>query len=235
MGFIKFDILGLSTLKMIEGAIGHILKRHHGVENPTFEQIQEYYNNHLHPDKIDLNDKQVYKNIFHKGKWAGIFQFTEAGAQNFCTKAKPNNIINISAITSIYRPGPLKANVHRKFVNAKKNAHKIQYDHPIIKEILGPTFNFVIFQEQFMLLAQKLGGFTPGESDKLRKTLVKKSLDTLGGKASERDIAKEKFVRGAKKLHGIDEKITIDLWETIEAFSVYGFNKAHAIAYAIDS
>ena len=86
-----------------------------------------------------------------------------------------------------------------------------------------------------MLLAQKLAGFTPGESDKLRKTLVKKSLDTLDGKASERELAKEKFVKGARKLHDIDEKITTALWETIEAFSVYGFNKSHAIAYAIDS
>ena len=83
MGFIKFDILGLSTLKMIEGAIYHILQRHHNVENPTFEQIKEFYEAHLHPDKIELNDQQVYRNIFHKGKWAGIFQFTEKGAQNF--------------------------------------------------------------------------------------------------------------------------------------------------------
>tara|TARA_Y100000310_G_scaffold121766_1_gene120485 strand:- start:874 stop:2214 length:1341 start_codon:yes stop_codon:yes gene_type:complete len=91
------------------------------------------------------------------------------------------------------------------------------------------------FQEQFMTLAVELAGFTPGESDKLRKTLVKKSLDTMGKKGDEREAARKKFVQGAKDLHGIDERVTQALWETIEAFSVYGFNKSHAVAYAIDS
>ena len=86
MGFIKFDLLGLSTLKMMEGAIYHILKRHHGVEEPTFAQIRDYYEENLHPDILDLNDQEVYRNVFHPGKWAGIFQFTEHGAQQFCTK-----------------------------------------------------------------------------------------------------------------------------------------------------
>ena len=109
MGFIKFDILGLASLRMMEGAIRHILKRHHGLEKPTFDDVKEYYDTKLHPEKIDLNDQKVYKNVFHKGKWAGIFQFTEGGAQDFCKKAKPKSIIDIAAITSIYRPGPLSA------------------------------------------------------------------------------------------------------------------------------
>ena len=86
-----------------------------------------------------------------------------------------------------------------------------------------------------MTLAVELAGFSPGESDKLRKTLVKKSLDTMGKKGDEREAARKKFVEGAKKLHNIDESITQALWSTIEAFSVYGFNKSHAVAYAIDS
>jgi DNA polymerase-3 subunit alpha len=94
---------------MIESASGHILKRYHGVENPTFEDIKKYYDENLHPDKIDLTDNQVYTNIFHKGKFAGIFQFTNPGAQRLSKKSKPNDIIDISAITSIYRPGPLSA------------------------------------------------------------------------------------------------------------------------------
>ena len=92
---------------MIEGAITHILRRHHGIENPTFEQIKEYYDENLHPEKINLKDQKVYKNIFWKGKWAGIFQFAEKGAQYFCKRAKPKNIIDIAAITAVYRPGPL--------------------------------------------------------------------------------------------------------------------------------
>ncbi len=120
MGFIKFDLLGLSTLKMMEGAIEHILRRHHGIENPTFAHVREYYDENLHPDKIDLDNQEVYENIFHKGKWAGVFQFTEQGAQGFCTKVKPRNIIDVSAVTSIFRPGPLSAGVDADYVEAKE-------------------------------------------------------------------------------------------------------------------
>ena len=120
MGFIKFDLLGLSTLKMMEGCIEHILRRHHDIENPTFNDIKKYYDKTIHPDVVNLEDEKVYKNTFHRGKWAGIFQFTEGGAQNFCKRVKPNNIIDISAVTSIYRPGPLsgiKTKLRVKFVD----------------------------------------------------------------------------------------------------------------------
>jgi len=102
MGFIKFDILGIASLRMIEGAIRHVLKRHHNIKEPTFDDVKKFYSDNLHPEKMDLSDKKVYKNIFHKGNWAGIFQFTERGAQEFCKRVKPNNIIDLSAITSIY-------------------------------------------------------------------------------------------------------------------------------------
>jgi DNA polymerase III alpha subunit len=233
-GFLKFDFLGLTLLKDVENCIRRILIKQ-GIEEPTFLQIRDFFDKHLNCRTNKQEDSKVWKHVYEEGKFTAVFQFTADGARKFCLDAKPTDIETLGALTAIYRPGPLKANVHQKFVKAKKNAHNIIYDHPVIKEVLGPTFNFVIFQEQFMLLAQKLAGFTPGESDKLRKTLVKKSLDTLDGKASEREVAKQKFVKGARKLHNIDEKITTELWETIEAFSVYGFNKSHAIAYAIDS
>ena len=127
MGFIKFDILGLASLRMLEGAIERILKRHHGVESPTFSDIKNFYEENLHPEKIDLNDNQVWENIFHEGKWAGIFQFTEAGAQSFCKRAKPDNIIDLAAITSIYRPGPLSAGVDKIYTNAKHNPEDVEY------------------------------------------------------------------------------------------------------------
>ena len=191
MGFIKFDILGLSTLKMIEGAVGHILKRHHGIENPTFDDIKKYYDEKLNPDVINLNDQKVYKDIFHKGKWAGIFQFTEKGAQNFCVRAKPKNIVNIAAITSIYRPGPLSANVHESYIEAKENPGKIKYGNEIVKEITKETYGFLIFQEQIALLAHKLGkDFSLDEGNKLRKLLTSglmqcgRSLSSLVGMVS---------------------------------------------------
>lgn len=232
MGFIKFDILGLSTLKMIEGAIGHVLKRHHGVEDPTFEQVQEYYNEHLHPDKMNLNDQKVYKNIFHKGRWAGIFQFTEEGAQKFCVKAKPKNIINVSAITSIYRPGPLSANVHESYVDAKENPGKIKYGHEVVKEYTKETYGFLIFQEQIALLAHKLGkDFSLDEGNKLRKLLTKKGT---GAVAEQKAKLKLKFVAGCVE-KGLSEDWANKMWQKFEFFSGYGFNKSHAVSYSIIS
>jgi len=230
MGFIKFDILGLSTLKMIEGAIGHILKRHHGIEDPTFKQIQEYYNGTLHPDKLKLDDLKVYKNIFHKGKWAGIFQFTEKGAQNFCRRAKPKNIINIAAITAIYRPGPLSANVHELYVEAKDSPGKIKYTHDIVKEVTKETYGFLIFQEQIALLAHKLGkDISLDEGNKLRKLLTKKGTDK--GHKEKLEIQK-KFVAGCLE-KGVAETQAKSLWQKFEFFSGYGFNKSHAVSYSI--
>lgn len=107
MGFIKFDLLGLASLRMMEVAITHILRRHHGIKNPTYDDVKSYYDSNLHPDVIDLDDQSVYTNIFHGGRWAGVFQFTESGAQSFCQRAKPCSIVDIAAITSIFRPGPL--------------------------------------------------------------------------------------------------------------------------------
>jgi DNA polymerase-3 subunit alpha len=140
MGFIKFDILGLASLRMVEGAVERILKRHHGIENPTFEQ-------HLHPDKIDLDDSQVWRNVFHKGKWAGIFQFTEAGAQSFCKNAKPDNITDLAAITSIYRPGPLSAGVDKMFIGAKQEPDEVEYQNQTVRDVTEETYGFLIFQE----------------------------------------------------------------------------------------
>ena len=233
-GFLKFDFLGLTLLKDVENCIRRILVKQ-GNENPTFLDIKEFFDEHLNCRYNVAEDPEVWKHSYHRGRFTGVFQFTAQGARKFCLAAKPTSIEELAALTAIYRPGPLKANVHKKYVKAKRNAADVKYDHPVIESVLGPTFNFVVFQEQFMTLAVELSGFTPGESDKLRKTLVKKSLDTMGKKGDERAAARKKFIEGAKELHGIPENITDALWKTIEAFSVYGFNKSHAVAYAIDS
>jgi DNA polymerase-3 subunit alpha len=230
MGFIKFDLLGLSTLKMMEGAIYHILKRHHGVEEPTFEQIRDYYEKTLHPDVMDLNDKDVYESIFHPGKWAGVFQFTEHGAQQFCTKVKPNNIIDLSAITSIFRPGPLSAGVDADYVEAKESPHYIKYLSDEAREITEETFGFLIFQEQIALLAHKLGGLTLDEGNMLRKVLTKKGT----GKNSVKGRLHDKFIKGCVA-NNINRDEAQSLWDKFEFFSGYGFNKSHAVSYSIIS
>jgi len=230
MGFIKFDLLGLSTLKMMEGCIEHILRRHHGIQNPTFADVRDYYEKNLHPDVLDMDDQAVYENIFHTGKWAGVFQFTEQGAQRFCTRVKPRNIIDVSAITSIYRPGPLAADVHEEYVEAKESPHYIQYVSDEVQEVTGETFGFLIFQEQIALLAHKLGGLTLDEGNMLRKVLTKKGT----GKNSVKGKLHNKFITGCVD-KGLDRDVAQNLWDKFEYFSGYGFNKSHAVSYSIIS
>ena len=230
LGFIKFDILGLASLRMVEGAISHILRRHYGVENPSFDDIKKWYDENLEPNVLNLNDQKVYKNVFHKGKWAGVFQFTEKGAQGFCKKAKPESIIDISAITSIYRPGPLSAKVHNHYVAAKRNPKSVKYIHPLVKEVTKETHGFLIFQEQIALLAHKLGkDLSLDEGNMLRKLLTKKGT----GKGNEKKMAiYKKFVEGCVEKR-ISKEDANKLWQTFEYFSGYGFNKSHAVSYSI--
>ena len=230
MGFIKFDLLGLSTLKMMEGCIEHILRRHHGVEEPTFPEVLDYYNKTIHPDIIDFDDQAIYENIFHQGKWAGVFQFTEQGAQGFCTRAKPTSIIDISAVTSIFRPGPLSAGVDADYVEAKKHPQYVSYLSEEARKITEETFGFLIFQEQIALLAHKLGGLTLDEGNMLRKVLTKKGM----GKNSVKAKLHAKFVKGCAA-NKIDREKAEDLWNKFEYFSGYGFNKSHAVSYSIIS
>ena len=232
MGFIKFDILGLETLAMIESAIYHVLKRHKGIKEPTFEDIKEFYNENLHVDKIDFDDQNVYENIFHAGKWAGIFQFTESGAQRFCQKAKPKSIIDISAITSIYRPGPLAADVDKNYVTAKENPESIQYLHKHVKDITESTAGFLVFQEQIASIAHKLGkDLSLEEGNQLRKVLTKKGT---GKEAQVKQALFQKFVDGCVN-KSIPKKEAEKMWQTFEFFSGYGFNKSHAVCYSIIS
>ena len=229
LGFIKFDILGLASLRMMEGAIRHILVRQ-GNCSPSFEDIKDYYNKNLHPDVIDLDDQNVYENIFHKGKWAGIFQFTEKGAQNFCKRAKPTSLIDISAITSIFRPGPLSANVDQQYVDTKNGYKHVEYIHPIVEEITKETHGFLIFQEQIALLAHKLGkDVSLDEGNKLRKLLTKKGT---GKGHEEKNKIYKKFIQGCaeKRIPNGDAEA---LWKTFEYFSGYGFNKSHAVSYSM--
>ena len=229
LGFIKFDLLGLSTLRMIEGAIRHILKRHHNIPEPTFEDVKKFYDEKLHPDVIDFDDEKVYKNIFQRGNFAGIFQFTEQRAQEFCANAKPKSLVDISAITSIYRPGPLSANVHEQYIQAKNMPEQIDYLNEHVKDVTYETYGFLIFQEQIALLAHKLGkNLSLDEGNMLRKVLTKKGT---GKGARVKNQLKQKFINGCVE-KGIRQREAEDMWERFEYFSGYGFNKSHAISYS---
>ena len=159
-----------------------------------------------------------------------MFQFTNNGAQNFCRKSKPKNIIDISAITSIYRPGPLSAGVDNQYVNAKNNPSSVKYMHKLIKEVTKETHGFLIFQEQIALLAHKLGkDLTLDEGNMLRKLLTKKGT---GKTYEKKKKIYGKFVKGCVE-KGIEESDAQKLWQTFEYFSGYGFNKSHAVSYSI--
>jgi len=232
MGFIKYDLLGLATLRMFEGAITNILKRRHGIQEPTFQDIRKFYDENLHPDVLDLNDSKVYRNVFQKGNWAGIFQFTERGAQALCQSVKPKNIIDLSAITSIYRPGPLSANVDKDFINARRAPGMITYFNEKHRETTEETYGFLIFQEQIALLAHQLGkNISLDEGNSLRKVLTKK-----GTGKTKKVLASlyGRFVDGCVE-KGMKASDAEDLWRKFEFFSGYGFNKSHAVSYSIIS
>ena len=212
-------------MQMVEDCIRRILLRELG-RDPTFVEVKGFYDQKLNCRYVEPNDSKVFRHVYQEGRWSGIFQFTSDGARKFCVAAKPENIIDLSTITAIYRPGPLKDNVHKKYVEAKQNRDAIKYDHPVIEEVLGPTCGFIVFQEQFMVLAQKLAGFSPGDSDKMRKTLVKKDLTSLGKKSEEKEALEKKFVSGCIEKSGLTPKQAQDLFDTIAYFSLYGFNKS---------
>jgi DNA polymerase-3 subunit alpha len=232
MGFIKYDLLGLSTLGMFEDAIKHILIRHKGIKKPTFKDVKKFYDENLHPDILDMDDKKVYKRIFQEGKWAGIFQFTNSGAQTLCQNVKAANIIDISAITSIYRPGPLSANVDKDYIEAKKAPKLVKYYNQIHREITEETYGFLIFQEQIALLAHKLGkNISLDEGNSLRKVLTKKGTGKTDQVLSS---LYDRFIEGCVE-KGMKKADAIDLWKKFEFFSGYGFNKSHAVCYSIIS
>lgn len=229
MGFIKFDYLGLGTLRMFEDAIELILQRHFGIKNPTFEDVKKFYNEKLHPDVINFDDQKVYENVFHKGNWAGIFQFAEKGMQSFAKRSKPTSLMDLTALTSIWRPGPMSAKVPEKFIKAKKSGN-ISYRNAALEPFLKETYGFLIFQEQIAQIVCGLGeDISEDDGNKLRKILTKKGT---GNKLN--DQIYDKFVSGCKKKK-IPEKDAAQIWEDIDNFKQYGFNKSHALSYSIIS
>ena len=232
MGFIKFDVLGLASLRMIEGAIKLILKRHFSNHEPSFADIQDFYNKYLHPDTADFKDKKVWENVFHKvSSQPGIFQMTQRGAQDFCERAKPDSLEELSNLTSIYRPGPMEANVPDLYVQAKSDPESMTYDHPTIKKILHGSLGFIIYQEDLALLASTLGkDISLDEGNVLRKLFIKTGLK----KEKLKNKLHDKFLAGCKRKN-IPVYNANALWKKMEAFSKYGFCKAHAVSYSIIS
>ena len=222
-GWIKFDLLGLETLRIIERTIELILQRREGIKKPTFAQVKDWFDRYMDPSVIDLDDQQVYEHVYHGGRWAGIFQATQRGAQQFFMQGKPRSIIDIATLTSIYRPGPLDAGVHKIYLGNKENPEKIDYQHPLIEKVLKTTSNCIIFQEQVMALCNVVAGFPQEDCDMVRRSIMKRSASKADSMKKQAQDLKDRFVEGAVG-NGVDRQLADDLYEKILFFSGYGFN-----------
>lgn len=189
----------------------------------SFENIFDWYNDNLAPNKIDLNDQNVYKDIYHNGRWAGIFQASQKPVQKFFERAKPNNIIDIATLTSIWRPGPLAANVHELYIDSK-NGKKYDWGDKRINDVLSETENCLVFQEQVMELANKIAGFPLDECDNVRKAITKKTSGNVDENKKKNDELRNKFVDGCLK-NGFTFEVADKLFDRIQFFAAYGFNK----------
>ena len=208
-GLIKFDFLGLKTLTVIKKAVDWI-KQSKGID--------------LIPDEIPLDDKATYE-MLQRGDTSAVFQFESAGMRDVHKQIKPDRFEDLIAIVSLYRPGPMD-NIPT-YIKRKHGEEEITYLHPDLAPILDETYGIMVYQEQVMKIAQVLGGYTLGGADKLRKVMGKKMRD---------EIPKQRamFTEGAIK-NGISEEIAGKIFDQMEKFASYGFNKSHAAAYSLIS
>lgn len=205
-GLLKMDFLGLKTLTLIKDAV-KIIKERHGVE--------------LIPDDFSLEDEKTYE-LFQKGETVGVFQYESAGMQKYLRELKPTVFADLIAMNALYRPGPLE--YIPSFIRRKHGTEDIVYDLEANKEYLEETYGIVVYQEQVMLLSQKLASFSKGEADTLRKAMGKKNLALLAK-------MKPKFLEQGGA-NGHDKKALEKMWVDWEAFASYAFNKSHSTCYA---
>ena len=207
-GLIKFDFLGLKTLTVISNT----------------QQLIKKKNKDFNIQNISFEDQKVF-NLLSSGKTVGLFQIESAGMREALIQMQPNHIEDIIALVALYRPGPM-SNIPI-YNDCKHGKQTPDYLHPLLEDILKPTYGVIIYQEQVMQIAQKLSGFTAGQADILRRAMGKK-------KRAELERQKQSFIAGAVN-NGISKDVAAGIFLKIEPFAEYGFNKSHAAAYAIIS
>ena len=205
-GLLKMDFLGLKTLTLIKHTV-KIVKARHGVA--------------LDPENFPLDDEKTYE-LFQRGETVGIFQYESPGMQKHMRSLKPTVFADLIAMNALYRPGPME--YIPSFINRKHGTEEIEYDLPAMEEYLAETYGITVYQEQVMLLSQKLADFTKGEADVLRKAMGKKQISVLAK-------MKPKFIDQASK-NGHDATKLEKIWKDWEAFASYAFNKSHSTCYA---
>jgi len=207
LGLLKMDFLGLRNLTVI---------------NKTIHSINDNYNKQVDINKLDLNDQKVFE-LFSLGKTIGVFQFESQGMREYLKKLKPTSIEDLIAMNALYRPGPMQ-NIP-DFLSRKHGKAKITYLHSKLEPILKETYGIIVYQEQVMEICQEIGGFSLAQGDTIRRAMGKKKADLMMA-------FKVDFVDGAVK-QKIDKKIATEIFELLEKFAEYGFNKSHSTAYAL--
>ncbi|MEW6411095.1 MAG: DNA polymerase III subunit alpha [Candidatus Zixiibacteriota bacterium] len=208
IGLLKMDFLGLRTLTVIDD---------------TLRMVKESGGPEIDIDNLPLDDPEVYK-LFARGDTIGIFQFESPGMRDYLRKLTPENLTDITAMNALYRPGPLDSHMIDIYIERKRGAKGIKYLHPKMEQILGSTYGVIVFQEQVLHIANSLAGYSMGAADLLRKAMGKKDAALMAAQ-------KKEFLQGSDK-NKIDRKVAEEVFNQIETFARYGFNKAHATCYA---
>ncbi len=211
VGLVKFDFLGLKTLTVLHTALD-IIRESRGVE--------------LDLNKLPLGDPKTYT-LLCGGNTTGVFQLESSGITEMVVRLKPSCFDDIVAILALYRPGPLDAGMVDHYIERKHGREPIVYLHPLMKDILADTYGVILYQEQIMQLAQALSGYSLGEADLLRKAMGKKNPEEMAKQAT-------RFVSGCVE-RAIDKKLAEEIFQQMETFARYGFNRSHTAAYALVS
>ncbi len=209
IGLLKMDFLGLTTLTILDDALKLIAQR--GVQ--------------LDLNALPLDDQQTYEKVFHKGLTSGVFQFESSGMRDVLRRYKPSVVEDLTALNALYRPGPIQGGMIDDFIDRKAGKKKVEYELPELEEILKETLGVIVYQEQVMQIANRLAGYSLGEADLLRRAMGKKNAEEM---AKQR----ERFVSGAKE-RGFNERKIVKIFDLMEQFAGYGFNKSHSAAYAL--
>ena len=206
IGLLKMDFLGLRTLTLIDDCV---------------KMIGAQTGRRIAPDQLPLDDARTYE-LFTAGKTSGLFQFESDGMRDILKRFKPDRLEHLTALNALYRPGPMQ--MIDDFIKRRHGQTKVSYDHALLEPILAGTYGVMVYQEQVMQIASALAGYTLGEADILRKAMGKKKADVMA-------TQKDKFLKGCAA-RGVPEKKAQKIWDHMEQFAGYGFNKSHSAAYA---
>jgi DNA polymerase-3 subunit alpha len=213
VGLVKFDFLGLRTLTIIDWAVKHINRR----REHAGEEL-------LDITAITLDDPDTFK-LLQAANTTAVFQLESRGMKDLITRLQPDTFEDIVALVALFRPGPLQSGMVDDFINRKHGRMKVEYPHPDLEPILKPTYGVILYQEQVMQIAQVLAGYTLGGADMLRRAMGKKKPEEM---AKQREI----FMKGATE-RGVDADNATYIFDLMEKFAGYGFNKSHSAAYAL--